>query len=58
MPAMYEAMRDYLRRKGLSMKEAKRRAAMSYNAHRKPGQAPVTRNYEKTKAKQHGSSKA
>ena len=43
MPAKYEKIRDSLKRKGRSDKEAKRIAAATYNKQRKPGQAPVTR---------------
>lgn len=42
MPEKYEHIRDYYIRKGLSVRVAKKRAAMTYNAQRKPGQAPVT----------------
>ena len=51
MPRKYEAIRDRMKRQGKSDKEAKTRAAKIYNATRTPGSAPVTRNYEKTKAK-------
>lgn len=43
MPREYEAIRDRLIRKGVSVKEAKTRAAKVYNARRKAGQRPVTR---------------
>ena len=43
MPAKYEAIRDKLIKKGMSIKEAKTRAAKIYNAQRKRGQKPVTR---------------
>ena len=42
MPAKYEAIRDSYRKAGKSLSLAKRLAAMTYNAQRKPGQAPVT----------------
>lgn len=42
MPEKYEHIRDYYIRKGLSEQAAKKRAAISYNMQRKPGQAPVT----------------
>lgn len=42
MPKQYEHIRDSYIASGKSEKEAKRLAAMTYNAHRKPGQAPVT----------------
>lgn len=42
MPAKYEHIRDSYEAAGKSAKEAKRLAAMTYNAQRKPGQAPVT----------------
>lgn len=51
MPAKYEAIRDKFESKGMGEKEAKTRAAKIFNAGRKPGEAPVTRNYEKTKRK-------
>lgn len=43
MPKKYEAIRDKLIKKGKSSKAAKKSAARTYNAARKPGQAPVTR---------------
>lgn len=43
MPRKYEAIRDKLRSKGASPKEAKTRAAKIYNSTRKKGQKPVTR---------------
>lgn len=42
MPKKYEAIRDHMLEKGLPPREAKKRAAMIYNAGRKPGQRPVT----------------
>lgn len=42
MPKQYEDIRDSYERKGVPMKRAKKLAAMTYNAHRKPGVAPVT----------------
>lgn len=42
MPAQYEHIRDSYEAAGKSVKEAKKLAAMTYNAHRKPGVAPVT----------------
>ena len=42
MPAQYEHIRDSYLASGKSEKEAKKLAAMTYNAHRKPGVAPVT----------------
>jgi hypothetical protein len=42
MPAQYEHIRDSYIAAGKSAKEAKKLAAMTYNAHRKPGVAPVT----------------
>ena len=50
MPAKYEAIRDRFISKGMGSHEAKTRAAKIYNAGRKPGEAPVSRNYELTKA--------
>lgn len=51
MPARYEAMRDSMIAKGVPTKKAKKIAAIKYNKTRKPGEAPMTRNYEATKAK-------
>ena len=42
MPAKYEHIRDSYEAAGKSAKEAKKLAAMTYNAQRKPGTAPVT----------------
>ena len=42
MPRQYEHIRDSYEAKGVPAKKAKRLAAMTYNAHRKPGTAPVT----------------
>lgn len=42
MPRQYEHIRDSYEAAGKSVKEAKKLAAMTYNAHRKPGVAPVT----------------
>jgi len=49
MPKQYEAIRDALIAKGRSVADAKTSAAKIYNARRKPGQAPVTGNYERRK---------
>ena len=43
MPAQYEAIRDSYVAAGKPLSLAKKLAAMTYNAHRKPGVAPVTR---------------
>lgn len=43
MPLKYEKIRDSYEKKGVPEKKAKKLAAMTYNATRKPGQAPVTR---------------
>ena len=43
MPKKYEAIRDKFEAKGMPAQEAKKHAAMIYNATRKKGQAPVTR---------------
>ena len=51
MPKVYEQIKAHLMRKGYSEKEAKTSAARIFNADvRKPGQPPMTRNYEKTAA--------
>ena len=42
MPAKYEAIRDSLKAQGKPAAQAKSIAAATYNAQRKPGQAPVT----------------
>lgn len=42
MPKKYTEIRDKLKAKGESDKEAKTSAAKIYNAQRKKGQAPVT----------------
>lgn len=42
MPKQYEEIRDSYLKRGKGEKEAKRLAAMTYNAHRKSGQKPVT----------------
>jgi len=41
LPAQYEHIRDSYEAAGKSAKEAKKLAAMTYNAHRKPGTPPV-----------------
>ena len=43
MPAQYEAIRDSYLKAGKSKSLAEKLAAMTYNAHRKKGVAPVTR---------------
>lgn len=47
MPKQYEDIRDRYEAAGKPAKVAKKLAAMTYNAHRKPGQAPVTGHAEK-----------
>jgi hypothetical protein len=42
MPARYEAIRDSLKKKGMSLKSAKTHAAKIFNATRKRNEAPVT----------------
>ena len=49
MPKIYEAIRDKLM-KTMSEEQAKKHAAMIYNARRPKGSPPVTRNFEKTAA--------
>ena len=52
MPKQYEAIKADAKKRGKSDREAKRIAAATYNKDaKKKGKAPVTRNYEKTKAK-------
>ena len=48
MPAKYEAIRDSYVSAGKPLSLAKKLAAMTYNAHRKPGQAPVSGRSEGT----------
>ena len=48
MPAAYEHIRDSYVAAGKPLSLAKRLAAMTYNAHRKPGVAPVTGRSEGT----------
>lgn len=43
MPKKYEAIRDKLKKKGVSSKAAKTSAAKIFNATRKRGTKPVTR---------------
>ena len=43
MPKKYEAIRDQAIKEGMSTKIAKQKAARIFNAGRKPGEAPVTR---------------
>lgn len=45
MPAQYEAIRDKLKKKGMSLKNAKKHAAMIYNAKHKKN--PVGRYSDK-----------
>ena len=51
MPKQYEDIRDSYERAGKPVKEAKKLAAMTYNAHRGPGVAPVTRGSDKPSKK-------
>ena len=46
MPKKYERIRDELKLRGYSDKEAKTSAAKIYNSQRGPGQEPVTRDYD------------
>lgn len=46
MPAKYDAIKQELLAKGVSLKSAERSAARIYNAGRSEGQRPVTRNYD------------
>lgn len=54
MPKQYEEIRDSYVRRGKSLKEAKKLAAMTYNAHRAAGVAPVTGKAEGEKPKKLG----
>lgn len=46
MPAQYEHIRDSYLAKGVDRKEAEKRAAMTYNAHRPKGATPMGPHYE------------
>ena len=48
MPKQYEAIRDRLVKQGVTLAQAKSRAAAIYNSQRKPGQKPVTGKHKKT----------
>lgn len=54
MPKQYEDIRDSYEARGKSPKVAKRLAAMTYNAHRPAGAAPVTGKAEGEKPKKLG----
>ena len=43
MPTKYRRIKESYLERGLTRKAAEKRAAMTYNAQRKPGQKPVTR---------------
>jgi hypothetical protein len=45
MPRAYEKMRDSFKKKGMSDKAAKKKAARIYNSNRKPGSKPVGRKH-------------
>lgn len=47
MPARYEAIKHTMMKKGMSDAEAKKHAAMIFNATRKKGEAPVTGKHKK-----------
>lgn len=47
MPKQYEDIKASYENRGDSVKEAEKLAAMTYNAHRPAGAAPVTRSREK-----------
>lgn len=47
MPKRYEKMRDAFKRKGMSAKAAKTKAAKIFNATRKKGAKPVTGKHKK-----------
>lgn len=49
MPKKYEAMKRSFISRGLAESAAKEKAARIYNAQRKRGQKPVTRNYDRKK---------
>jgi hypothetical protein len=43
MPEKYEEMRDEFKSEGMNAPAAMTKAARIFNAHRRPGQKPVTR---------------
>jgi len=47
MPKKYIAIRDKCMGHGGTKKECEAKGAKIYNSQRKPGQKPVTRNYDK-----------
>jgi len=49
MPKRYESIRDSLVAIGVSLKEAKTRAARIFNSTRKEGETPVTGKHKKKK---------
>lgn len=51
MPDKYEAIKEKLIERGMSKKEAKKRAAKIYNAQRDEGKEPVSPSYDKKKGK-------
>ena len=51
MPKRYESIRDSLVAIGVSLKEAKTKAARIFNSTRKEGEAPVTGKHKKKKKK-------
>ena len=50
MPEVYTKMRDSFKKKGMSDKAAKTKAARLYNANREKGAKPVTRKSHRRKA--------
>jgi hypothetical protein len=58
MPAQYEHIRDSYIARGKSPKVAKKLAAMTYNAHRPKGAAPVGPHSDEHKAKARGIAQA
>ena len=48
MPSQYIAIKEKLMKDGMDEQSAKSHAAAIYNAQRKPGDPPVTKNYDET----------
>jgi len=51
MPPKYERIKESYLRRGKSLKVAKKLAAMTFNAQRKPGEKPVGPGYHRKRAR-------
>lgn len=51
MPHRYEGIKRSMRQRGLSLADAKTSAAKIFNATRRSGEAPVTRDYDLRRAR-------